>query len=59
MSGHPAIVTTDTVTIDDVLELARFRAACDAVGVQHDPAALVDHHRRNAAQIGMLRSARW
>ena len=30
-------------------ELARWHAACDAVGVPHDPDALILHHRGNAA----------
>ena len=30
-------------------ELARWHAACDAVGVPHDPDALIRHHRGNAA----------
>lgn len=40
-----AAVSTDTRDV----ELATWHAECDRVGLPHDPAALVRHHRGNAA----------
>lgn len=40
-----------------VIEIGRWQAKCDEVGVPHDPDVLVMHHRNNGKMIGAMEMA--